>query len=175
VGLWAWFAGGLLAGGALVGGLLGLLAVLLPLTPTRGAVALAALAAVVLAAHDLRVAAVALPQRRSLIPQEVFLRSPAVGFVRFGLEFGSGLRTYVTSAAPYAVVALVLLTTEGALAGLLAGASFGLGRSVAPLQAVAADEAHWSADLAAVSRTLERAGSLAVAGVAVGLLVLAVP
>ncbi len=171
--LWAWFAGGLLVGGGLTGGLLGLLAVLLPVTPTRGSVAVAALAAVGLAAHDLRVPAVALPQRRSLIPQEVFLRSPAVGFVRFGLEFGSGVRTYVTSAAPYAAVALVLLATDGALPGLLAGLSFGLGRSVAPLQAVAADEARWSTDLAAVSRTLERAGSLAVAGVALGLLVLA--
>ena len=112
-----------------------------------------------------------LPQRRSLIPQEVFLSSPWAGFVRFGLEFGSGVRTYVTSAAPYAVVALVLLATDGALPGLLAGLSFGLGRSVAPLQAIWADETRWSRDLGGVSRLLERSGSVVVAAVAVLLFV----
>jgi hypothetical protein len=110
---------------------------------------------------------VALPQRRSLIPQEVFLRSRAAGFLRFGLEFGSGVRTYVTSAAPYGVVALVLLATDGALPGLLGGLMFGLGRAVAPLQAIAADESRWSADLTGVSRLLERSGAVVVAAVAV--------
>jgi hypothetical protein len=135
-------------------------------------VALAAAAGVALASYDLRVASVALPQRRSLIPQEVFLRSPGAGFVRFGLEFGSGVRTYLTSAAPYAVVALVLLATDGALPGLLAGLAFGLGRAVAPLQAIAADEARWSADLTSISRLLERSGSAVVAVVGVLLFLL---
>jgi hypothetical protein len=161
------FAAGLALGGALTGGLLGLAAVLLPFSPTPASLALAALSAIALAAYDLHARAVALPQRRSLIPQEVFLRSHAAGFLQFGLEFGSGVRTYVTSAAPYAVVALVLLATDGALPGLLAGLSFGLGRAAAPLQAVGADEARWSGDLTAVSRLLERSGSAVVAVVAV--------
>ncbi|HVN13202.1 MAG TPA: hypothetical protein VMT69_13990 [Kineosporiaceae bacterium] len=134
---------------------------------------LAAAVVVALAVYDLSVATVQLPQRRALIPQEVFLRSPALGFARFGVEFGSGVRTYVTSAAPYGVVVLVLGTTDGPTAGLLIGACFGLGRALAPLQAVVADEVRWSADVAATSRFTERAGSVVVAAVAVWTAVLA--
>ena len=162
-----WFAAGLALGGLLTGTLLALVAVLVPLSPTRGSLLLAAAASVALAAYDLRVASVELPQRRSLIPQEVFLRSPALGFVRFGLEFGSGIRTYVTSGAPYAVVALVLGATDGVVPGALMGLAFGLGRALAPLQAVAGVERSWAGDVARVSRALERAASVVVALVAV--------
>jgi hypothetical protein len=134
-------------------------------------IGVAAVLAVGLAAYDLQVPSVELPQRRSLIPQEVFLRSREVGFLRFGLEFGSGVRTYVTSAAPYAVVVLLLFATDGPLAGLLLGACFGLGRALAPLQALAADEALWAADLSRTSRFTERAGSVVVAAAAVWLAV----
>src|SRR4051794_9695219 len=95
------------------GVLLGLVAAVLPWTPTAVSVGIVAVLAIGLAGYDLRVPAVELPQRRSLIPQEVFLRSRELGFVRFGLEFGSGVRTYVTSAAPYALVAVVLGATDG--------------------------------------------------------------
>jgi hypothetical protein len=134
-------------------------------------IGVAAVLAVGLAAYDLQVPSVELPQRRSLIPQEVFLRSREVGFLRFGLEFGSGVRTYVTSAAPYAVVVLLLFATDGPLAGLLLGACFGLGRALAPLQALAADEALWAADVSRTSRFTERAGSVVVAAAAVWLAV----
>ncbi len=161
-----WFAVGLAVGGLLTGTLLGLVAALVPFSPTRWSLLLAAAAAAVLAAHDLRVASVELPQRRSLIPQEVFLRSPALGFVRFGLEFGSGVRTYVTSAAPYAVVALLLAASDGVATGMLMGLAFGLGRALAPLQAVAGVKRYWAADVARVSRMVERAASVVVAVVA---------
>jgi hypothetical protein len=151
---------------------LGLLAVLIPQAPTAASRAVVAAVAVVLATYDLRVASVQLPQRRALIPQDVFLRSRTLGFLRFGLEFGSGARTYITSAAPYAVAALVLGATDGALPGLLMGAAFGLGRALAPLQAVVADEVHWSADVSRTSRFTERAGSTVVAAAAAWLAVL---
>ena len=147
--------------------MLGLVAVLVPWSPTVASSVLAAAVAVVLAVYDLWAPSVQLPQRRALIPQVVFLRSPALGFARFGLEFGSGVRTYVTSAAPYGLAALVLGATDGPLAGLLVGAGFGLGRALAPLQALGADEARWSADVAATSRFAERAGSVVVAAAAV--------
>jgi cytochrome c biogenesis protein CcdA len=162
-----WFAAGLALGGLATGTLLGLVAVLLPLSPTTGSLLLAAAASVALAVYDLRVASVELPQRRSLIPQEVFLRSPALGFVRFGLEFGSGVRTYVTSAAPYAVALLVLGATDGVVPGALMGLAFGLGRALTPLQAVAGVERSWAPDVARVSRTVERGASVLVAVVAV--------
>jgi hypothetical protein len=153
------------------GTLLGLLATVIPWTPTVLSIGVAAVLAVGLAAYDLQVPSVELPQRRSLIPQEVFLRSREVGFLRFGLEFGSGVRTYVTSAAPYAVVVLLVFATDGPLAGLLLGACFGLGRALAPLQALAADEALWAADVSRTSRFTERAGSVVVAAAAVWLAV----
>jgi hypothetical protein len=162
-----WFAAGLVLGGLLTGTLLGLVAALVPWSPTAGSAALAAMAAVALAAYDLRVPSVELPQRRALIPQEVFVRGPALGFVRFGLEFGSGARTYVTSAAPYAVVALVLGAAGDVLPALLMGAAFGAGRSLAPLQALAADEVSWARGVAATARVTERAGSVVVAVIAV--------
>ena len=147
---------------------------MLPWTPTAVSVGAVAVAAIGLATYDLQVPSVELPQRRSLIPQEVFLRSREAGFLRFGLEFGSGVRTYVTSAAPYAVVALVIGVTDGPLAGLLLGACFGLGRALAPLQALAADEARWAADVARTSRFTERAGSVVVAAAAAWLAVVTV-
>jgi hypothetical protein len=143
----------------------------IPWTPTALSVGVAAVLAVGLAAYDLQVPSVELPQRRSLIAQEVFLRSREAGFLRFGIEFGSGVRTYVTSAAPYAVVVLLLCATEGPLAGLLLGACFGLGRALAPLQALAADETSWAADVARTSRFTERAGSVVVAVTALWLAV----
>lgn len=147
---------------------------MLPWTPTAVSVGVAAVAAVGLATYDLQVPSVELPQRRSLIPQEVFLRSREAGFLRFGLEFGSGVRTYVTSAAPYAVALLVVGATDGPLAGLLMGACFGLGRALAPLQALAADEALWASDVARTSRFTERAGSVVVAAAAIWLAVVTV-
>ena len=141
-----------------------MLAVLRPFPPVP---ALAAGLAVALAGHDVRSAVVRLPQRRSLIDQRVFTASPALGFARFGVEYGSGVRTYLPSTAPYAAALLLLLAADGALPGLLAGVAFGLGRAVAPVQAALADERQWSRDLAAAHRWLERAGSLTVAGVAV--------
>jgi hypothetical protein len=146
----------------------------LPWTPTTPSVGVVAVLAVGLASYDLQVPSVELPQRRSLIPQEVFLRSREAGFLRFGLEFGSGVRTYVTSAAPYAVVAVVLGATDGPLPGLLIGACFGMGRALAPLQALFADEALWAADVARTSRFTERAGSVVVAAAAVWLAVVTI-
>ena len=86
--------------------------------------------------------------------------------MRFGLEFGSGVRTYVTSAAPYAVVALLLAASDGVATGMLMGLAFGLGRALAPLQAVAGVKRYWAADVARVSRMVERAASVVVAVVA---------
>jgi hypothetical protein len=161
------FLAGLAAGGALSGTAAGLLAALLPWTPSAGSAVVVAVIAVALAVHDLRAGTVELPQRRSLIPQEVFLRGHARGFLRFGVEFGSGTRTYVTSASPYILIALMLGVSASFTAVVAAGVAFGAGRSVAPLQAVFADEEHWSRDLGRTARLVERSGSALAAAVAV--------
>jgi hypothetical protein len=87
-----------------------------------------------------------LPQNSRQIGQEV-LRNPLRGALQFGFELGTGVRTYVSATAPYAVAAAVLLA--GSLpAALLAGLGFGAGRAVTPLlRQASADQAGWDARL----------------------------
>jgi len=168
--LWAAFAAGLSLGGLASGFLVGLLAALLPFSPTPSSLLILIVLVVALVVYDLQADVVRLPQRRSLIPQDVFLHSRAEGFFRFGLEFGSGIRTFVTSSSPYIVLVALLGTTNDVRLCCAAGLAFGLGRSVGPLQAVFADQTLWSSDLTRVSRHMERGASIAV-GVGVLLLV----
>ena len=165
--LWAVFLVGLAVGGALSGAAIGLLAALLPWSPSVGSAVVAALIAVALAVHDLLVGKVNLPQRRSLIPQEVFFRSHELGFLRFGIEFGSGMRTFVTSASPYIIIVMLLGTSASFAEAVIVGLAFGIGRSIGPVQAVLAEEEHWSADLDRTARLVERSGSVFAATVAV--------
>lgn len=162
---------GLIAGGALSGVAIGLLAALLPWTPSSGSVLVVAVIAIALAVYDLCVKKVNLPQRRELIPQEVFFRSHAFGFLRFGLEFGSGVRTFVTSASPYILIAVMLGQSASFTEVVLIGAAFGFGRSIGPLQALLADDRFWSQDLTSTSRLVERLGSVLAAVVSVTLAV----
>jgi hypothetical protein len=165
--LWAVFVAGLAIGGALSATAIAMSVALLPWTPSAGAAVIAAALAVSLASYDLMISRVNLPQRRSLIPQEVFLRGHILGFLRFGIEFGSGVRTFVTSASPY-VLLVTLLGVPASFSQVVAvGIAFGVGRSVGPLQAMVADDVYWSRDLARTSRLLERTGSALAAAVAV--------
>jgi hypothetical protein len=165
--LWAVFLVGLAIGGALSGTAIGLLAALLPWTPSVGSAVVAAAIAVSLAVYDLLIGKVNLPQRRSLIPQEVFFRSHEVGFLRFGIEFGSGMRTFVTSASPYIIIVMMLGISASFTQVVIAGLAFGIGRSIGPIQAVLAEETHWSEDLDRTARMVERSGSIFAATVAV--------
>ena len=63
------------------------------------------------------------------------------GAYRFGLELGTGLRTYVPSVAPYILVLVVLLTQLTLANALLVAIGFGFGRAI-PLmmQLVAANQ-----------------------------------
>jgi hypothetical protein len=148
--------------------MVGLLAELVPWSPSSGSAAIAAVLAISLAVHDLTAKKVRLPQRGTLIPQEVFFRSRSLGFLRFGVEFGSGVRTLIPSASSYILVVWMLVLPVSFGQALAGGLAFGIGRSIGPLQAVFADERHWSSDLAGTSRLVERFGSvLAVVGTTV--------
>lgn len=154
-------------GGALSAAAIGILVALLPWTPSAGSAVIAAALAVSLAAYDVMVARVNMPQRRSLIPQEVFFRSHVLGFLRFGIEFGSGVRTFVTSASPYILIVTLLAVPASFGQVVAVGLAFGVGRSIGPLQAMLADDVHWSEDLGRTSRLVERIGSILAAAVAV--------
>ena len=162
--LWLVFVAGLAIGGALSATAIGLVAALWPHSAVSAVIAAAI--AVSLAIYDFVVSKVDLPQRRSLIPQEVFLRGRGAGFLRFGIEFGSGMRTFVTSASPYILIVMLLGLPVSFLQTILAGLLFGAGRSIGPLQAVISDNDYWSRDLGRASRLLERLGSALAASVA---------
>lgn len=158
---------GLAMGGLLTGTVVGLLVELVPWAPTLPSAAVAALLAVSLAVYDMTATKVRLPQRGTLIPQEVFFRSHARGFLRFGIEFGSGVRTLIPSASSYILVVWMLVLPTSFIDAVTAGLTFGAGRSIGPLQAVFADDRHWSSDLARTARMVERFGSVMAAVLAI--------
>lgn len=73
---------------------------------------------------------VALPEARRQIPAEVFGGGLTRGAYRFGFELGTGVRTYVPSAAPYLVLITVVLTQPTIAMAILIGLGFGLGRAI---------------------------------------------
>lgn len=70
-----------------------------------------------------------LPQSRRLVPESVFRLGRHLGPLEFGLEMGTGARTYLPSGLPYAGAVAVLLLGS-VPAALCAGAGFGLGRAL---------------------------------------------
>ncbi|MFC6087817.1 hypothetical protein [Saccharothrix lopnurensis] len=150
------FRAGLLLGGALSAAVLlvvgSLLRVPLPWWARWALVALALLAVLL---RELRVLRFTLPENRRLVPESVFRLGRLLGPLQFGLEMGTGARTYLPSGLPYAAAVAVLLTasTSGALA---AGVGFGLGRALMTTAALRhpgdwhALWGRWSARLAVV-------------------------
>lgn len=96
-----------------------------------------------------------LPENARQIPQEVLQRHLLRGTLQFGFELGTGVRTYVTASAPYALAAALLLY-GGLGAALLSGAGFAAGRALTPvLRLASGDVDGWDARLEARRRTLK--------------------
>jgi hypothetical protein len=76
-----------------------------------------------------------LPETRRLVPATVFRLGRHLGPLQFGLEMGTGARTYLPSGLPYVGAVAVLLTASASLA-LCAGAGFGLGRALMTLSSM---------------------------------------
>jgi Na+-driven multidrug efflux pump len=127
------FYAGLLTGGMLTAAVLlvagSLLRVPLP-TPARWAVVGLVLIVVLLRQSGLL--PIRLPESRRLVPETVFRLGRHLGPLQFGLEMGTGVRTYLPSGLPYVGAVAVLLTASTPLA-LCAGAGFGLGRALMTL------------------------------------------
>ena len=110
-----------------IGGLLS------PISPeVRGVVAICCIIVVVF--HAVGFVCLDLPQHRYQITRETFAVSKPRAAFRFAAELGTGVRTYVTMPAPYALVvalALCLPTSLGAavVAAAATGIGFGLGRA----------------------------------------------
>lgn len=89
-----------------------------------------------------------LPQNRRLVPQDVIRRADVEGPLQFGFEMGTGVRTFMPTALPHALVVIVVLL-GGLGPGILAGLGFGLGRALMPIARVRhGDPAAWDRLLA---------------------------
>lgn len=83
----------------------------------------------VIAVREFGLLTFGLPQNARLVPESVFRHGRFFGPLQFGLEMGTGVRTYVTSGLPYVAAVLVALAASPAGA-VVAGVGFGLGRSM---------------------------------------------
>ncbi|EST35754.1 hypothetical protein N566_17375 [Streptomycetaceae bacterium MP113-05] len=129
---------------------------LLSPVPEAARHALAVLCALLCVLRDTGAVRLPLPQNARQIPQEVLQRHLLRGTLQFGFELGTGVRTYVTASAPYAL-ATALLLYGGLGTALLAGAGFAAGRALTPLLRLASgDVTGWDA------RLEERRGALKV-------------
>lgn len=130
------FTIGLLAGGVATASALWLVSGLAtPIPPSWRAIAVAVIAGAAVL-RDIGLLRLKLPQNARQIPQEVFQRNLLTGSAQFGFELGTGVRTYVTSSAPYVVAFAILLTADGYIPALLTGLGFGAGRALTPLMRV---------------------------------------
>jgi hypothetical protein len=103
-----------------------------------------------------------LPQNARQVPQDVLRHNPLRGALRFGFELGTGVRTYVSATAPYALAVAVLLGGQRLHVAALAGVGFGAGRAATPLiRRASATVEGWDADLRVRLRFITVAGCAA--------------
>ena len=149
------FCAGLICGGALTAAVLLVAGSLLraPLPGfVRWAVVAAALGAVLL--REAGVWSFRLPENRRLVPETVFRLCRHLGPLQFGIEMGTGARTYLPSGLPY-VAAVAVALTASVPAALCAGAGFGLGRALMTTANLRYDgESGWDGEWRAHGREL---------------------
>jgi MFS family permease len=174
-----WFVVGGVAGGATLGGVLALVAVgigALHLTAaTIGIVA--ALAAILAAVSDSRIAGAQIPIHRRQV-NEVWLDRfrPWVYGAGFGWQIGSGVVTYIMTAAVYLIAVLAIMTGNpwtalgvGVLFGTVRGLAVLLARGITTPARLASFHRRF-AELEPVSRRVIVVMELAVASVVAGVL-----
>ncbi|WP_329204601.1 hypothetical protein OG257_03445 [Streptomyces sp. NBC_00683] len=138
------FTCGLLAGGVLSAGVLWLVSGLFTPVPAGVRQGLIVAVALLAALRDAGKLTLRLPQNARQIPQDVLRRHLARGALQFGFELGTGVRTYVSASAPYAVAVAVLLSGGSYLPALAAGLGFGAGRALTPaLRRLSGDGERW--------------------------------
>lgn len=71
-----------------------------------------------------------LPESRRQIPAETLGGGAARGALRFGLELGTGVRTYAPALAPYMLALTILVARPGLYLALLAGLGYGIARGL---------------------------------------------
>lgn len=142
-----YFIGGLLIGGTVAGFLAAVAGGVLGFARGLPAVVAVLAMAAMSTAVDFGWVRIRLPQNARQVPQAVFNRGPYVGAVQFGLELGTGVRTYLTAAAPLTLgVAAVLV--GGMVEAVVAGTAFGAGRGVMTIDRFLSGSPHnWDTQL----------------------------
>lgn len=146
--------------GLLIGGVISALGIMLvgsllrwPLPVPVAAGLVIAWTAVILV-RELGLVSFALPQNARLVPETVFRHGPVLGPMQFGIEMGTGMRTFVTSGLPYALLAALALVADPWQA-LLAGLGFGAGRALMTLSSLGyGADAEWDDAWVAHQRAL---------------------
>ena len=126
------FAGGCLFG-AIASGLVVAGVAQLASVPSELGFPVAVVVAVAVAAGDLGVVAIPVPGMRRQVPQTVFHRGLSRGAFQFGVEMGTGMRTYMTTRAPVGLVVLMIIVNPGFWIVMAAAVSFGFARAVVPM------------------------------------------
>jgi hypothetical protein len=110
-----------------------------------------------------------LPQNRRLVPPEITSYDRRDGSFQFGVEMGTGMRTFLPTALPFCLAITIVLI--GSIPwGLTAGIGFALGRSLMPLvRQSRSDPRQWDEALVVRLRvvTMLSAASYAVASIGV--------
>lgn len=148
---------------ALVSSLLGQVFIQSWMPAALATILLVVIASVVLA-HELGLVALPLPQNARQVPERVVEAGPRSGALQFGIEMGTGMRTFMTSSQPHLLISAVVLVASPVEA-LAAGVGFGLGRSMVPVsRQVTGLHESWSESFAARYRTIRIVTFIALCG-----------
>ena len=165
------FTAGLVAGGVLTATVLWLLSGLAQPVPPAARYAVILLVAVLAVARDAGLVRLPLPQRTWQVPQHVLRRGPLRGALWFGVELGTGVRTYVSASTPYVLAVALLAGGAGFGTAVAAGAGFGLGRACTPLvRMLSRDPDSWDARWHRSARWLTTGAAIGMAIALVALL-----
>jgi len=122
------------------------------------------LAAGIAVLRDAGVLRLPLPQRGWQVPQHVLHGGAVGGAVRFGVELGTGVRTYLSATTPYVLALALLLGTGGVGTAVALGGGFGMGRAATPsVRMLSGDQDAWDGRLRRNARPLVTVGAVATA------------
>lgn len=103
-----------------------------------------AIAVVAAALHESQIMGLPLPQNSRQVPERIGSTGPMFGAFQFGVEMGTGMRTFMTSALPYVLLLAIFFLAEP-LAALAGGIGFGFGRWLVPIgRGVSGLDIDWS-------------------------------
>ncbi len=158
------FTIGLVVGGVTSALLLGMLAGVASMIPSILVRVGAMSVAVVAVGREMGFIQIPLPEYRRLVPKNVFSKGPRRSALQFGFELGTGVRTYVSSTAPYLLAFAIVFELPAPLVALIVGTGFGLGRSLMTwLRHEARDKDAWDHGLTNENQRISQLATLSIA------------